>query len=138
MNAFHSQEHADGKKFASGAEDLLTALDALHPAEQQQKHDLFAKAYPGIMRAIARKVPQKDILAALSRSGLKLHPVRYREMLAEEHKHRGENGERVCCEACGAALTPGEQPTPASSAEGNPPGNGTTMSQALGTLKGDK
>lgn len=104
MNAFLNQERTGGEKVASDADEILTALDALHPGEQQQKNALFAKAYAGILRAIARKVPQKDILSTLSRSGLKLHPIRYREMLEAERKLRDERGERICCESCGSVL----------------------------------
>jgi hypothetical protein len=91
---------------AIDADELFTALDALQPSGQQQKHALFQQAYPGILRAIARKVPQKDILSTLSRSGLKLHPIRYREMLETERKLRDERGERIYCETCGSALDP--------------------------------
>ncbi len=86
-----------------GAE-LLSALDALQPGGQRQKRALFSKAYPSIVRAIARQVPQKDILAALSDGGLKLHPVRYREMLDAEKKLHEERGESICCQSCGAVL----------------------------------
>lgn len=89
---------------ANDASALLSALDALQPGQQQRKNTLFTQAYPSIVRAIARQVPQKDILATLSRSGLKLHPARYREMLEVEHKLRDERGEPICCEACGSLL----------------------------------
>jgi hypothetical protein len=138
VNTFFNHEQTSAENFTSDPVNLLKALDALQPSEQQQKNTLFAQAYPGILRAIARKVPQKEILSALSRSGLKLHPVRYREMLAEEHKRRDENGECVCCEACGIALPSAEKPMPASSAESNQPDNNATMSRVLATLKGDK
>jgi len=102
----HSQRLSEAKS----SEDIdqnqmvLDALDTLLPCGQQQKNALFANAYPGILRAIARKVSQKNILAALSRSGLKLHPIRYRTMLEAEQNLRNENGERICCETCGAVL----------------------------------
>lgn len=104
MNAFLKQERTGGEKVASDADEILTALDALHPGEQQLKNALFTKAYPGVLRAISRKVPQKEILATLSRSGLKLHPIRYRDLLEAEHKLRNERGERICCEVCGSML----------------------------------
>lgn len=86
------------------ANNLFKALDALKPGGQSQKIALFAQAYEKILRAIARKVPQKDILSALSNSGLKLHPIRYRVMLEAESKLCNERGERICCETCGSLL----------------------------------
>ena len=106
--------------------ELLTALDALQPGEKQQKQALFKKAYPGILRAIGRKVPQKAILAALGKSGLKLHPIRYREMLEIERKLRDERGECVCCDTCGSALDPmaaGDSSTQESPNQSNQPGD---------------
>lgn len=85
-------------------EELLKALDGLQPAASQKKNAVFAKIYPGILRAIARKVPQKDILDMLKREGLKLNPIRYRAMLDAESKIRDSKGERICCDACGALL----------------------------------
>jgi hypothetical protein len=85
---------------------LVTALDALQPGEHRQKVSLFSQAYPSIVRAIARQVPQKEILATLSRNGLKLHPVRYREMLEAERKSRDEDGKMICCLSCGSEIVP--------------------------------
>jgi len=107
MNKLPNHQQTGGENSATGdAEDLIKALDALESGEQQQKSALFAQAYPGIVRAIARKVSQKDILAALSRGGLKLHPTRFREMLEFEQKLRDDRGERTCCTACGSVLQP--------------------------------
>lgn len=102
MNAFSNLKPPTAASREAG--DLLKALDALQPGGQQKKDALFVEAYPGIVRAIVRKVPQKDILAALSCSGLKLHPARYKEMLEAERKRRDERGERICCETCGAVI----------------------------------
>lgn len=106
MKGLPNQERIVAANAVLETDELLGALDALQPGDQQKKQAFFAKAYPGILRAIARKVPQKDILATLGRSGLKLHPIRYREMLEAEHKLRGEGGERICCETCGSSLHP--------------------------------
>ena len=104
MNMLLNQARSAGGKTNSNGDELISALDALQPGEHQQKSSMFAKAFPGILRAIARKGPQKDILSSLSRSGLKLHPVRYRAMLEVELKLRNEQGERICCETCGSVL----------------------------------
>jgi hypothetical protein len=96
---------ANENAFCNG-DELLIALDGLQPADSQKKNEMFAKIYPGIVRAIARKVPQKDILDMLKSAGLKLNPVRYRMMLDAEQKSRDEKGERICCDKCGASLIP--------------------------------
>jgi hypothetical protein len=90
---------------ANACEDpIILALEALLPGKRCQKSELFSRAFPGILSAIARKVPQKEILAVLATNGLKLHPVRYRELLEMERKLRDERGELICCKSCGAPL----------------------------------
>jgi hypothetical protein len=83
---------------------LLTALDALEPSMQQGKHAMFSKLYPSIVRALARNVPQKKIISELEQLGLKLHPTRFKTMLAAEAKALAERGNRVCCDRCGSVL----------------------------------
>lgn len=87
-------------------EAILAALDSLEASRTQQKNDLFVNAYPGIVRAIVRNVPQKKILIELERLGLKLHPARFKEMMNLEAALRDRRGERICCETCGAVLSP--------------------------------
>lgn len=105
MGTQTNQIHSIVDSTVYDGEELLKALDALQPADSQKKIALFGKIYPGIVRAISRKVPQKDILDMLKRTGLKLNPVRYRAMLEEEQKLRNEKGDRICCDKCGAFLS---------------------------------
>ena len=100
-------QHAQGTFVDIDA--MLAALDALGPGKQQQKTALFSKLYPGILDAMMRNVPQKLILAELQRFGLKLHPARFKEMLAAEHELRDESGKSICCEACGAVRRPRQE-----------------------------
>lgn len=63
---------------------LLAKIDALEPNRKQIKASAFTAAYPAIRRAIDRGVTQKAILKLLAEAGIKLHPARYKAMLAEE------------------------------------------------------
>jgi hypothetical protein len=83
--------------------ELIAALQSLMPSERSQKSELFTKLFPFIEDAFARNVPQKDILAALSRRNLKLHPVRFKAMLKAE-RERSPNLAGTCCQTCGAVL----------------------------------
>lgn len=94
----------DQTKAAADGQSLIEMLDALQPGRQQQKALLFAKAYPAIERALAREVPQKQIIAELEKSGLHLSVGGFRSMLEAERKSLAENGERVRCEHCGSNL----------------------------------
>ena len=64
--------------------DLLARIDALEPNKRQLKASAFTSAYPTIRRAIDRGVTQKAILKLLAEAGIKLHPARYKAMMAEE------------------------------------------------------
>lgn len=89
---------------ATDEQSLIEMLDALQPGKQQRKTLLFQKAYPAIERALAREVPQKQIISELERSGLHLSVGGFRSMLEGERKSRAENGERTRCEHCGSSL----------------------------------
>lgn len=109
MNLNTSIEHqptitADKAGATADGQRLMEMLDALQPGKQQQKILLFQKAYPAIERALAREVPQKQIIAELEKSGLHLSVGGFRSMLEAERKSRTENGERVRCEHCGSNL----------------------------------
>jgi hypothetical protein len=71
---------------------------------QARKRALFAKAYPWIMRQLARQVPHGKVRAALETQGLKLSPVRFKQLCDEEARARDERGERTCCAHCGSLL----------------------------------
>jgi hypothetical protein len=106
MNGKHEQQSYGPRNSSIIDDELVTALNALQPSEQRQKVSRFSQLYPIIVQAIAREVPQKEILATLSRKGLKLHPVRYREMLEAERKSRDKDGEVICCSSCGSEIAP--------------------------------
>jgi hypothetical protein len=116
---------------------LLDTLDALQPSTRCRKDTLFAAAYPGIIRAMARQVPQKDILAALRQCGLSIHPSRFRSML-EAEAQRHVNGDAITCAACGLPLpvSPDRRTTPVGDATTGTAGL-PTMSQAFDAAKGE-
>ncbi|WP_051980605.1 hypothetical protein [Burkholderia sp. 9120] len=83
---------------------LIAGLDALVPGERQRKEAVFHAAHPAIERALARKVPQKRILEALNRGGLKLSLGGFKALLTEERDALAKNGNYVTCAHCGAVL----------------------------------
>lgn len=86
--------------------ELTKLLDALEPNEKKKKDDAFSDAYFSIVKAIARKVPQRVILETLEAGGLKLHPVRFKQRLIEEFKKRNDKGEHLYCQHCNSLLEP--------------------------------
>lgn len=64
--------------------DLAARIDALEPNKQQLKASAFSSAYPAIRRAIDRGVTQRAVLKLLADAGIKLHPARYKTMMADE------------------------------------------------------
>ena len=60
------------------------ALKALQPKQQHQKAQLFALLYPTIVELLNKQVSQKAILEVLETQGLKLHPARFKELMAAQ------------------------------------------------------
>lgn len=73
----------------SQAAQIANALRALKPNPKQQKEALFTALYPVIVERLQADVSQKSILELLAAQGLKLHPARFKELLAAEAKKRG-------------------------------------------------
>lgn len=64
---------------------LAAMLDDADPTARERRDSLLHVGYDLIVQALARKLPQKMILVALKEAyGLKLHPVRFRELLEAE------------------------------------------------------
>jgi hypothetical protein len=68
------------------AAGIATALRGLMPNEQHRKNKLFALLYPVIVEMLEQNVTQKAILKKLEEMGLKLHPSRFKELMAAEAK----------------------------------------------------
>lgn len=94
----------DNAANAGDVQDLIKQLDALQPGKQQQKSLLFLELYPGIERALARKVPQKTVIRELEKMGLSLSMGGFRSWLEAERKRRCESGESVRCQHCDSIL----------------------------------
>jgi hypothetical protein len=68
------------------AADITTALRSLQPNENHRKNQLFSLLYPVIVEMLALNVTQKSILEMLETKGLKLHPGRFKELMAAQIK----------------------------------------------------
>ena len=66
------------------AESIASALRNLKPNAQRRKNQLFSLLYPVIVEMLAQNVTQKSILEKLDEMGLKLHPSRFKELMAAE------------------------------------------------------
>ncbi|RCS28605.1 hypothetical protein DEO45_15470 [Rhodanobacter denitrificans] len=66
--------------------DIAAALRNLQPNEQHRKNQLFSLLYPVIVEMLEQNVTQKAILKKLEEMGLKLHPSRFKELMAAEAK----------------------------------------------------
>lgn len=93
---------------------LIAALDALESSGRHTKIARFRRALPAIERALARKVPQKQVLDELNRSGLSLSMATFKAMLSRERQEQGSD--RPLCEHCGSPIvesTPHDASAPA-------------------------
>jgi hypothetical protein len=68
------------------AADMASALRSLKPNAQRRKNQLFSLLYPVIVEMLVKNVTQKSILEKLDEMGLKLHPSRFKELMAAEAK----------------------------------------------------
>jgi hypothetical protein len=66
------------------AADIAAALRNLKPNQQHRKNKLFALLYPTICEMLEQNVTQKAILEMLEAKGLKLHPSRFKQLMAAE------------------------------------------------------
>lgn len=65
----------------------------------------FREAYPLIEQHLATNVSQKAAMDIFNAAyGYKLHPPRFRQMLATERERRSEAGELLICIGCGQQL----------------------------------
>lgn len=68
------------------ADNIASALRSLKPNEKRRKNQLFSLLYPVIVEMLGQNVTQKSILEKLEEMGLKLHPSRFKELMAAEAK----------------------------------------------------
>lgn len=66
------------------ATEMASALRMLKPNAVFRKNQLFSLLYPTIVELLKNNVTQKAILGLLQEKGLKLHPARFKELMAAE------------------------------------------------------
>ena len=90
---YRKMQHDINNDLQSEADDIMGALRELQSNPQHRKGQLFSLLYPAIVEMLEKNVTQKAILATLAQRGLKLHPARFKEMMATEaQKIRGIPG----------------------------------------------
>jgi hypothetical protein len=87
----------------TNGDELIAALDALGPSGRHTKIARFRQALPAIERALARKIPQRQILDELNRLGLSLSIATFKTMLSKERQEQKTG--YVVCEHCGSSIT---------------------------------
>ena len=93
MSTYTTEGHAQ-------AADIAAALRSLKPNRQHHNSQLFAILYPVIVEMLDHKVTQKAILKTLDEHGLKLHPARFKELMANARSGTGSS--------CEAAVVTGD------------------------------
>ncbi|MBS7459044.1 hypothetical protein [Coralloluteibacterium stylophorae] len=70
------------------ADEMASALRTLKPKVQHRRTQLFSLLYPVIVELLENSITQKSILEMLEEKGLKLHPSRFKELMAAEAEKR--------------------------------------------------
>lgn len=78
--------HNNNDDLQMQAADIAAALRSLKPNPQRRKNELFSLLYPVILEMLRQNVTQKAILEKLEEMGLKLHPSRFKELMAAAAK----------------------------------------------------
>jgi hypothetical protein len=79
--SIHGSSSAGGDLNAKAAL-AKEALLSLQPNFRHQKTELFTLLYPTIVELLNKHVSQKAILEVLQTQGLKLHPSRFKALMA--------------------------------------------------------
>lgn len=66
------------------AADIAAAIRNLKPNQKHRKNQMFSLLYPAILEMMGKSVTQKSILQLLEAKGLKLHPSRFKELMAAQ------------------------------------------------------
>ena len=72
------------------AAEIAAALRSLKPNRQHHDSQLFAILYPVIVEMLDQRVTQKAILNTLKEHGLKLHPARFKDLMANARSSTSE------------------------------------------------
>ena len=71
-----------GETLETQVDRYTEALLTLQPQAKHQKNELFTRLYPTIVALLSKHVSQKAILDMLQTQGLKLHPSRFKALMA--------------------------------------------------------
>ena len=82
MSVNDTSTNPAGGHLAAKALQAKEALLTLQPKAQHQKAELFTLLYPTIVELLNKHVSQKAILDMLQTQGLKLHPSRFKGLMA--------------------------------------------------------
>ena len=84
-----STDHADGNLFGRDAVDsemftkAIHALDGLETDQEAVELEHFKKLHPSILRAVEQGHPVSKILKTLAVAGFKIHPAKYKKLMAK-------------------------------------------------------
>lgn len=73
-------------------EGAMRALEQAEPTKNTRRKQAFTELLPMIEGALARKVPQKQVMAILAGFGLKLSAGTFKSLLKEAQSNRAEGG----------------------------------------------
>lgn len=88
-------ETCNNEDVQAEAADIAAALLNLKPNRQHRKNQLFALLYPTICELLKQNVTQKAILEMLESKGLKLHPSRFKQLMAAEDGAKPDDGASI-------------------------------------------
>jgi len=83
--------HINNSDAQAHASDIAAALRGLKPNRQHHNYQIFTILYPVIIEMLEQKVTQKAILKTLEQHGLKLHPARFKELMANTRNASGKD-----------------------------------------------
>lgn len=76
--------HETNDDVQAEADNIAADLRNLKANRQHRKNQIFALLRPTIREMLKQNVTRKAILKALEEKGLKLHPARFKELMAAE------------------------------------------------------
>lgn len=85
-------------------DDIALGLDFLEPDEETKLRSKYARIHPNVASAVARGIPQRQILELLKAKGFDFHHATFAKLFRTEQVVRDEQGERICCVTCGQLL----------------------------------
>lgn len=85
-------------------DDIARGIDFLEPDEETKLRSKYARIHANVASAVARGIPQRQILESLKAKGFDFHHATFAKLFRAEQVVRDGQGERVCCVTCGQLL----------------------------------